>query len=137
MIVYAIHEFLVTELDGILSADQILVAPMDINEQEEALYIRDLGGETRGYPDFRSDALIQIMGVARDDWRAREIANLPFDLLREKFMDTFNFGTTNYLVSKIGAIQRPTPMGTTEKGLYIYNNNYRVIFSETPTGALT
>jgi hypothetical protein len=137
MIVYAIHSFLVSELDGILTEDQIIVAPMDINESEEALYLRDMGGETRGYPDFRSDALIQITAVARDDWRAREIANLPFNLIREKFMDTFTFETTNYLVSKIGAIQRPTPLGTTNKGLYIYTNNYQVVFSEQPQEVTT
>jgi hypothetical protein len=130
VIIYALHEYLVNALTNLISFEQIIVAGAEIGDAEEAIYLRDLGGSTRGWPDNRSDAIIQCVAQARDDYRARELSNYVFSVYREIFKQSFTFETMSYFVQRIGAVQRPTPMGTSETGLYQYANNYEVVFSE-------
>jgi len=130
VVIYAIQDYLIEQLSGLMEPEQIITGGWDVNDSQTAIYLKDLGGSTRDWPDKRSDGLIQVVARAKNDFDARKIANYAFSALRELFRITLTFETTEYFINKIGAIQRPTPMGTSETGLYQYVNNYEVIFPE-------
>jgi hypothetical protein len=126
MIVYAIQNIITERLPGI----NIITGGFDVYDSQTGIYLRDLGGETRGFPDNRSDARIQVLSRARSDFEAMQNCNKVFAVLREEFSIQAAFESFNLKINKIGAIQRPSSMGTSENGLYEYVFNYEVIFSE-------
>ena len=130
VVIYAIQDYLIDKLSSVLADNQIITGGWDVNDDQEAIYLKDLGGSTRDWPDKRSDAIIQVIARAKNDFKARELSNYVFRELREIFRTTLTFETMDYFINKIGAIQRPTPMGTSKTGLYEYVNNYEVIFPE-------
>jgi hypothetical protein len=130
MVVYAFQDLLIDRLHGIIASDQIITGGWDVNDTQEAVYIRDEGGATRGFPDNRADAIIQVVARATTDFRAREIINLVYSVVREIYNTTLTFESNHFFVNKISAVQRPSEMGTSSNGLYEYVINYSVIFSE-------
>lgn len=133
MVVYALQNLFIARLcttgSGITS-DQIITGGWDINDTQTALYLRDNGGETRGYPDNKSQAIIQIASRSRTDYDARLLIDKAFTAVREEFNITLSFDSYNFKAKHILAIQRPSSMGISKNGLFEYVYNYRIIFSE-------
>jgi hypothetical protein len=131
MVIYAIQNYLIQYLPTGLDAEQIIVGGWEPNDKQTALHLRDMGGSTEGYPSNRSDAMIQVVARSKDDYQASQLARWAFDTIREIFMMDLYLETGRTIkVSKIGAIQRPSSMGTSQNGLYQYTFTYSVIFSE-------
>ena len=137
MVIYAVQNYLINKLDTLigtnLQPEQIIVGGWQPNDKATAIHLRDMGGSTEGYPSYRSDALIQIVTRAKSDWDAMTLSRWVFDLLREFFMlELYEETGKEIFVSKIGAIQRPSAMGTSTNGLYQYVFNLNIVFSEKP-----
>lgn len=103
------------------------------NDPEQINVVRDTGGSTRGYPDFKSEATVQITSRAKDKHTAERDAEQIFNVMRDSYgidLPVYNTESTPLHVEKISAIQRPYFLEIDPQGSFRYVTNYIIVFFE-------